>query len=585
MAVKDLAPIATQPSLLETRKRVRGGVCQFHSSLLGPLGVQRARTSLDGMMQAYPSLRCAIEESPSGAKCRIEDSAQVPFQHFDVKSLSDGEAQAWLASFLDTELLLGIQVSRAPMMRVALVETNGSKTEVVVTCRVELFSGAEFEEFLQGWLQRAAETDGVAERTGSFGSDRLNEADIASRFEARWQAANGQARESATASEWSDLELHPRSEELRQPEPVEKPAGVVLPLVEPAPSKPADDIENELAKIWQSVLKIKSVERTDDFFRLGGHSLLAAKLVAKIHKTLGKELSLAALLEAPTIELQARLIRGEKIAPPEPARAAEEKTLPFFLLGGYATFRELVESLKPIVELHTIGLQDSLIREVKEPQKLESIAEVFVKLLRERRPHGPYAIGGWCTHGLLGLEVGRQLQAQGEEVPLIVMMETPNPVTLAVYPGWKRSVSRYQLKWNLMEFEFAYLRKLSAKQAWNHIAERIRKKAAKIAAGLSGKAANAQPKKQDPFDVLYAAGERFSPKGFATKVVLVRSEKKSFGFAKDPTMGWGSFFGSNLQIEEVPGNHFSIYQAPNAQILAEHICRMVKSTEQLLQKN
>src|SRR6202030_2861267 len=70
-----------------------------------------------------------------------------------------------------------------------------------------------------------------------------------------------------------------------------------------------DTAEAELIAIWEAVLNTKPVRATDDFFDLGGHSLLAARLMARIEDSLGVELPLASLLEAPTVRGQAQLVR------------------------------------------------------------------------------------------------------------------------------------------------------------------------------------------------------------------------------------------------------------------------------------
>jgi len=70
-----------------------------------------------------------------------------------------------------------------------------------------------------------------------------------------------------------------------------------------------DTAEAELIAIWEAVLNTKPVRATDDFFDLGGHSLLAARLMARIEDSLGVELPLASLLEAPTVRGQAQLVK------------------------------------------------------------------------------------------------------------------------------------------------------------------------------------------------------------------------------------------------------------------------------------
>ena len=64
-------------------------------------------------------------------------------------------------------------------------------------------------------------------------------------------------------------------------------------------------------QIWEKVLSKEPIGIRDNFFDLGGHSLLAARLMHRIEQTLGQRLPLAALLQAPTIEQFAALLRQE----------------------------------------------------------------------------------------------------------------------------------------------------------------------------------------------------------------------------------------------------------------------------------
>ncbi len=64
---------------------------------------------------------------------------------------------------------------------------------------------------------------------------------------------------------------------------------------------PATGTERVLAGIWQEVLAVTDIGRTDDFFALGGHSLRATQVASRLRKTFGIELPLRTLFEARTL--------------------------------------------------------------------------------------------------------------------------------------------------------------------------------------------------------------------------------------------------------------------------------------------
>ncbi|MGI2909606.1 condensation domain-containing protein, partial [Tolypothrix sp. VBCCA 56010] len=57
------------------------------------------------------------------------------------------------------------------------------------------------------------------------------------------------------------------------------------------------ELESSLIGIWEEVLGVKGIGRTDDFFRLGGHSLKAVEVVMLIQQRLGLVVDLSELFE------------------------------------------------------------------------------------------------------------------------------------------------------------------------------------------------------------------------------------------------------------------------------------------------
>jgi amino acid adenylation domain-containing protein len=65
---------------------------------------------------------------------------------------------------------------------------------------------------------------------------------------------------------------------------------------------PRDELERQLARVWEEVLRVQPVGVRDDFFDLGGHSLLATRVVGHVRERCGVELPLRAMFESPTVE-------------------------------------------------------------------------------------------------------------------------------------------------------------------------------------------------------------------------------------------------------------------------------------------
>lgn len=90
---------------------------------------------------------------------------------------------------------------------------------------------------------------------------------------------------------------------------------------------PQTPVEEVLAGIWSEVLGAERVGVDDSFFDLGGHSLLATQVMSRIRATLGVELPLRALFDAPTVRALAVAV-AEARAEMSPTKPADIVAVP-----------------------------------------------------------------------------------------------------------------------------------------------------------------------------------------------------------------------------------------------------------------
>lgn len=72
---------------------------------------------------------------------------------------------------------------------------------------------------------------------------------------------------------------------------------------------PRNEIESDIAQIWQELLGLKEIGVIDNFFELGGHSLLGTQVMSQIYKTWQIQIPLRKLFDFPTIKDLAKVVK------------------------------------------------------------------------------------------------------------------------------------------------------------------------------------------------------------------------------------------------------------------------------------
>ncbi len=236
------------------------------------------------------------------------------------------------------------------------------------------------------------------------------------------------------------------------------------------------------------------------------------------------------------------------------------------MFGNVLNLRHLAQLLggdRPFYGLQARGLYG----DAPPHTTIPDAAADYIAELRQVQPHGPYQLGGFSGGGLTAWEMARQLEAAGETVTLLVLLDTPLPMRPALTRADKALIKLAELQAKGPGYLVEWYR---ARQAW---ARRDRTVAPTGEAAFHNAAIEAAFRAALP-------GYLMTPRAGAT--VLFRppldrhwrvtggrwvSRAREYVFPDNDL----TQFAPALQVVEVPGDHDSMVLEPNVRVLAARL--------------
>ena len=342
---------------------------------------------------------------------------------------------------------------------------------------------------------------------------------------------------------------------------------------------PRDFLEFQLTRIWEEIFGRRPIGVTDDFFDLGGQSLMAVRLMAHIERSLGKRLPVVSLFRGATVERLAILLRqqGEIVAPQSPLVEiqAGEKRQPFFCVhpvgGGVYCYVDLAQRLGPDQPFY--GLQSPQVSDDDQPppSRIETLAALYLEALRAVQPAGPYLLGGWSMGGVVAFEMARRLEAGGEQVALLALIDVPAPSfeTEMVADGLDILLGfAHELGLSFDEDSPAadHLLRLEPDEQLAYMLEQARRDcrlSPDIEVAQLGHLFRV-------FKHNARAMRSYRPRPVQCQVTIFRCSEAAARSLQDLTMGWKNL-APEVKVEIVPGDHYSIMRPPEVHVLAERL--------------
>ena len=354
---------------------------------------------------------------------------------------------------------------------------------------------------------------------------------------------------------------------------------------------PRTAIEETLANLWRQLLQQESIGIHDSFFELGGDSLLAVRLMDLIQQQFEQSLPLSSLLLNPTIAGLANALNpNNQPSPWSPLVPLQPKGSkpPFFcvhpIFGVVLPYYTLAQQMgldQPFYGLQPFGIDG------KPPYtRIEEMAASYIKAIRQMQPQGPYYLGGWSFGGLVAFEMAQQLRQAGHKIALLAVIDTPAPTPTHKPSFWKgfkflftttaRSIWAFLLDYlSLLATadRFKLIERTKLPKNWRGRLEHA------AIASLLPQEAQARVLNEltirPMLQVFYAnsqAVHHYVPQLYLDRITLFRTPAPSADGTPDLlTLGWQQLTGVEVEMHQIPGNHFTMLRKPQVELLAQQL--------------
>ncbi|MFA7759104.1 beta-ketoacyl synthase N-terminal-like domain-containing protein [Streptomyces sp. NRRL B-2790] len=342
--------------------------------------------------------------------------------------------------------------------------------------------------------------------------------------------------------------------------------------------RPRDSAEWLVDAVWRDVLGVDAGV-TKDFYDAGGDRSQAERVTAMLGERTGRELTVSALFEHPTIERMAAHVRdeGRLGSRLRVLRGAGTKT-PLFLFhpggGDTGVYRQLTQLLDPAIPVYGFDRIDGA-------AAVEDRVRQYLPELRAVQPEGPYRLAGWSFGGSLAFETAQQLRRAGERVDALALIDSiiplPDDTGLSERDATERRFERF-----VEYLEATYARRIVLPyerlaglddEAQAQLVVDAMRDSGMVDSAVSGAILNHQ--RTSLLDA--RALERYTPRPYDGPVSFLSAADPTPGGLRDPRFdrrdparGWDAVC-ADLEVTTVPGHHLSLLDPPHVHAVARRL--------------
>jgi aspartate racemase len=244
------------------------------------------------------------------------------------------------------------------------------------------------------------------------------------------------------------------------------------------------------------------------------------------------------------------------------------RNIPFFCVhadsGHVFLYRDLALQLgreQPVYGFESRGLDG-----ISAPlATVEEMAAHYIEEMRDVAPRGPYCLGGFCFGAYIALEMAHRLQAEGEEVPLLVSFNTDGE-----WKAQRNALDSSRMHWRHMTGS-------NTTGALGYAIDRTAYRLTRVAGAVArGRASWARvrnrplsPRLRDAViaELNLAAVRSYVPRPYDGTLVYFQGSQDR---AKSPEPFWGQLV-SRVETHVVHGRFIEILREPGVRQVAERL--------------
>jgi thioesterase domain-containing protein len=203
------------------------------------------------------------------------------------------------------------------------------------------------------------------------------------------------------------------------------------------------------------------------------------------------------------------------------------------------------------------------------------MATDYIKEIQTLQPQGPYFLVGECIGGVVAYEAARQLEAMGQKVAVLALMDTKVLTTseylrLRMDKFLERKSTSWEENpiWARIIFHSKQLRQLDSRQRVHYVFDKARRAVPAVLVEILPKILPRQQANMNGSNgkrqlsahlerartAYLRSLRRYKPRPYGDRIHILVSEKLH---GRDPTLGWDKLALKGLDIHKLPGDHLA----------------------------